>query len=149
MQDEEKKKIGGRILDYVKSIGFKGGAEIVANVAKGDLVGAIEVLTRDPEALTEEQRAYAIKLIELDIEDMKGVTERWAADMKSDSFLSKNIRPIALAFLTLSTVMLIVGDSSGNSFQVDSAWVDLLKTLLVTVYVAYFGGRSFEKTKRL
>ena len=80
---------------------------------------------------------------------MKGVTERWKSDMGSDSFLSKNIRPIALGFLTLSTVMLIVGDSTGNAFNVGGEWVDLLKTLLVTVYVAYFGGRSFEKTKRL
>lgn len=146
---DEKKNLGGRALDYLKSLGFRGGAEVVSKIATGDLVGAIEVLTRDPNELTQEQRAYAIKLIELDIEDMKGVSERWKADMNSDSFLSKNIRPVTLAFLTVSTVILIIGDSSGNSFNVGVEWIELLKSLLITVFVAYFGGRSFEKTKRL
>ena len=145
----EDKKIGGRVLDYFKSLGFKGGAQVVAKIAKGDVIGAIEVLTKDPNELTPEQREYAIKLIELDIEDMKGVSDRWMADMTSDSWLSKNIRPITLAFLTTSTVLLIVGDASGNSFNVGTEWIDLLKSLLITVFVAYFGGRSFEKTKRL
>jgi hypothetical protein len=145
----EENRIGGRIKDFFKSVNLRKGTEVAMKVAKGDLFGALDSLLKDPNELTPEQREYAIKLIELDIEDMKGVSERWKSDMSSDSWLSKNIRPITLAFLTTSTVLLIVGDASGNSFNVGTEWIDLLKSLLITVFVAYFGGRSFEKTKRL
>ena len=146
---DDEKKLGGRIKDFLKSVNLRKGADVAIKVAKGDLFGALDSLLKDPNELTEEQREYAIKLIELDIEDMKGVSERWKADMNSDSYLSKNIRPITLAFLTGSTVLLIVGDSTGDSFNVGIEWIELLKSLLITTFVAYFGGRSFEKTKRL
>ena len=153
MPDKKKtyKEIHGttRVGDFLRSLDFKKIADVALNVASGDLKGAMEAIKSDPNALTEEQRKYALKLIELDLEDMKGVSQRWSADMASDSFLSKNVRPLTLIFLTVMTMVLIIGDSYGMSFNVDSGWVDLLKTLLVTVFVAYFGGRSFEKTKRL
>ncbi len=153
MPDKKKtyKEIHGstRVGDFLRSLDFKKIADVALNVASGDLKGAMEAIKSDPNALTEEQRQYALKLIELDLEDMKGVSQRWSADMASDSFLSKNVRPLTLIFLTVMTMVLIIGDSYGMNFNVDSGWVDLLKTLLVTVFVAYFGGRSFEKTKRL
>ena len=153
MPDKKKtyKEIHGstRVGDFLRSLDFKKIADVALNVASGDLKGAMEAIKSDPNALTEEQRQYALKLIELDLEDMKGVSQRWSADMASDSFLSKNVRPMTLIFLTVMTMVLIIGDSYGVNFNVDSGWVDLLKTLLVTVFVAYFGGRSFEKTKRL
>jgi|TARA_R110000765_G_scaffold24272_2_gene60927 hypothetical protein len=153
MPDKKKtyKEIHGstRVGDFLRSLDFKKIADVALNVASGDLKGAMEAIKSDPNALTEEQRQYALKLIELDLEDMKGVSQRWSADMNSDSFLSKNVRPLTLIFLTVMTMVLIIGDSYGMNFNVDSGWVDLLKTLLVTVFVAYFGGRSFEKTKRL
>ena len=153
MPDKKKtyKEIHGttRVGDFLRSLDFKKIADVALNVASGDLKGAMEAIKSDPNALTEEQRKYALKLIELDLEDMKGVSQIWSADMASDSFLSKNVRPMTLIFLTVMTMILIIGDSYGVNFNVDSGWVDLLKTLLVTVFVAYFGGRSFEKTKRL
>ena len=153
MPDKKKtyKEIHGttRVGDFLRSLDFKKIADVALNVASGDLKGAMEAIKSDLNALTEEQRKYALKLIELDLEDMKGVSQRWSADMASDSFLSKNVRPMTLIFLTVMTMILIIGDSYGVNFNVDSGWVDLLKTLLVTVFVAYFGGRSFEKTKRL
>ena len=87
----------------------------------------------------------AMRLIELDMQELKEISSRWRADMKSDSWLSKNTRPLALAFLTLSSVVIMSADSFHTQFQVNTAWVDLLKTLLVTVYVAYFGSRGAEK----
>ena len=69
--------------------------------------------------------------------------------MKSDSWMSKNTRPMALIFLTISMVLLIFIDSTGLEFDVDSGWVDLLKSLLITVYVAYFGSRGAEKFKTI
>ena len=153
MPDNKKtyKEINGttRVGDFLRSLNFKKIADVAMNIASGDLKGAVEAINSDPNALTDAQREYALKLIELDLEDMKGVTQRWASDMNSDSFLSKNVRPITLIFLTVMTMILIVGDSYGINFNVDTEWIELLKTLLVTVFVAYFGGRSFEKTKRL
>ena len=153
MPDKRKtyKEINGttRVGDFLRSLNFKKIADVAVNIASGDLKGAIDAINSDPNALTDAQREYALKLIELDLEDMKGVTQRWTSDMNSDSFLSKNVRPITLIFLTVMTMILIVGDSYGINFNVDTEWIELLKTLLVTVFVAYFGGRSFEKTKRL
>jgi len=77
------------------------------------------------------------------------VTNRWRYDMESDNFLSKNVRPLALIFLTVATVLIAISDSMSWDFNVDSGWVDLLKTLLITVYTAYFAGRSFEKYRKL
>ena len=153
MPDKKKtyKEINGttRVGDFLRSLNFKKIADVAMNIASGDLKGAVEAINADPNALTDAQREYALKLIELDLEDMKGVTQRWTSDMNSDSVLSKNVRPITLIFLTVMTMVLIIGDSYGINFNVDTEWIELLKTLLVTVFVAYFGGRSFEKTKRL
>ena len=80
---------------------------------------------------------------------MEQVTERWSSDMASDSWLSKNTRPLTLIYLTVATTLYIVLDSMNISFDIDAAWVELLKTLLVTVYVAYFGSRGFEKYNKI
>ena len=77
--------------------------------------------------------------------EMEEVSKRWDSDMKSDSWLSKNTRPMSLIFLTLSMVLLILLDSFEWDFHVSEGWVSLLQTLLVTVYVAYFGSRGAEK----
>ena len=91
-----------------------------------------------------------MKIIDQDIAEMKEVSDRWATDMKSDSWLSKNTRPMSLIFLTLMTVALIWVDSiEYASFSVDIGWVNLLQTLTTTVYVAYFGSRGAEKWKTL
>ena len=66
-------------------------------------------------------------------------------DMKSDSWLSKNTRPLTLIFLTVSMVIIMLLDSFNIEFIVDPGWVDLLKSLLITIYVSYFGSRGFEK----
>lgn len=138
-----------RVGDFLRSLDFKKVAAVVGNIATGDVKGAIEALSDKEAELSPEQREYALKLIELDLEDMKGVSKRWAADMEYGTILSKNVRPLTLIFLTIATVSLIVADSQGMSFNVGTEWIDLLKSLLITVFVAYFGGRSFEKTKRL
>ena len=56
---------------------------------------------------------------------------------------------MTLIFLTISLIILIVLESSNIQFDVDSGWVDLLKSLLITVYVAYFGSRGAEKFKTI
>ena len=99
--------------------------------------------------LPPEDKEKAMKLLEMDIIEMQEVSKRWESDMKSDSWLSKNTRPLSLVFLTISMVILIILDSFQWTFAVDTGWVELLKTLLVTVYVAYFGSRGAEKFKSI
>ena len=77
----------------------------------------------------------------------KEISTRWDSDMKSDSWLSKNIRPMTLAFLVISTVLMIFIDAGTIDFIVEEKWTDLLQIVLITVIGAYFGGRSLEKVK--
>ena len=78
----------------------------------------------------------------------KEISNRWQADMNSDSWLSKNVRPLVLIFLVISTVLLIFIDAGIINFVVEAKWTDLLQLVLITVIGAYFGGRSLEKTKK-
>ena len=109
------------------------------------VLGVVKNLISKDESLPPEDKEKAMKLLEMDIIEMQEVSKRWESDMKSDSWLSKNTRPMSLIFLTISMVLLIILDSFEWSFQVSEGWVDLLQTLLVTVYVAYFGSRGAEK----
>ena len=78
----------------------------------------------------------------------KQITDRWKSDMNSDSWLSKNVRPMTLVFLVISTMLMIFIDAGMISFNVEDKWTDLLQLVLITVIGAYFGGRSLEKTKK-
>ena len=78
----------------------------------------------------------------------KEISSRWNADMKSDSWLSKNVRPLVLVFLVVATVLMIFIDAGTINFVVEAKWTDLLQLVLITVIGAYFGGRSLEKTKK-
>ena len=109
------------------------------------VLGVVKNLISKDEAMPAEDKEKAMKLLEMDIVEMQEVSKRWESDMKSDSWLSKNTRPMSLIFLTISMVFLILLDSFEWSFSVSAGWVDLLQTLLVTVYVAYFGSRGAEK----
>ena len=115
------------------------------------LLGVVKNLIQkeDPVVLPPEDKEKALKLLEQDMVEMQEISKRWNSDMKSDSWLSKNTRPMTLIFLTVSMVFLILLDSFEIDFSVDSGWVDLLKSLLITVYVAYFGSRGVEKFKSI
>ena len=101
---------------------------------------------------TKEEKAQALNEINkvfLDAETkiQEQVSARWNADMASDSWLSKNIRPLVMIFLVVSTVLLIFIDAGAIEFVVKDNWVDMLQLVLITVIGAYFGGRSVEKIK--
>ena len=113
------------------------------------LLGVIKNLVIKDKELTQHDKDMALKLLEQDMVEIQEVSKRWESDMKSDSWLSKNTRPMTLIFLTLSMVLFIILDSFKWGWSVEDGWVDLLKTLLVTVYVAYFGSRGAEKFKSI
>lgn len=106
-----------------------------------------KVVTTDKER---EEAKAKIKQMLLDAEAkmQEEVTARWKSDMQSDSWLSKSIRPLVLAWLVICTTLLIFIDAGVIMFTVEDKWVDLLQLVLITVIGAYFGGRSYEKIKK-
>ena len=117
-----------------------------------DLVKGIGSVVDDLHTSKEEKLEAERKIKELvanhEIEMEKNITSRWEADLKSDSWLSKNVRPLVLIFLIICTMLLIFIDAGTINFEVKSSWVDLLQLVLITVIGAYFGGRSLEKVKK-
>ena len=120
-----------------------GAAELVKNVG-----GVIDNLHTSKEEKLEAEKKIKDMIMGYEAEMQKQVTERWKVDMNSDSWLSKNIRPMVLIFLVVSTVLIIFIDAGAINFEVKDTWVDLLQLVLITVIGAYFGGRSLEKVKK-
>ncbi len=141
-----------------------------------DLVSSVgkaldDLVTSDEEmALTEVQKqkiktAYRIQMQEilmkmdqqaaLHEETMeKELTERLRLDMKSDSWLSKNIRPMTLIFMTLVVSLLAfstIFDSGFSDKQVAMVkdWIPFFQTVMLTIYGFYFGSRGFEKIQKI
>jgi len=111
----------------------------------GDLVDRF-VRTKDEKAQFEKELTQIF--IEAEKDMQQNVTERWKADMASNgSWLSKNVRPLVLLFLVVSTVVMVFIDAGLIAFEVKENWVDLLQIVLITVISAYFGGRSIEKIR--
>ena len=123
---------------------FSGGAKDLV-----DSVGGVidNLHTSKAEKLEAKQKMQDM-IRSYEAEMQKQVTERWKVDMNSDSWLSKNIRPLVLIFLVVSTVLMIFIDAGMIQFEVKASWVDLLQLVLITVIGAYFGGRSLEKVKK-
>ena len=125
------KLFGGGAADLVKSVG-----------------GVIDNLHTSKEEKLEAEKQIKDMIMGYEAEMQKQVTERWKLDMNSDSWLSKNIRPLVLVFLVVATVLLIFIDAGAINFKVEDKWTDLLQLVLITVIGAYFGGRSLEKVKK-
>ena len=122
---------GGGVKDLVKGVG-----------------GVIDDLHTSKEEKLEAERKIKEIVASYQATLEKEISSRWNADMQSDSWLSKNVRPLVLIFLVISTVLLIFIDAGAINFTVEAKWTDLLQLVLITVIGAYFGGRSLEKTKK-
>jgi len=120
-----------------------GAAELVKGVGS-----VIDDLHTSGEEKLEAERKIKELMANYEVEMEKNITSRWEADLKSDSWLSKNVRPLTLIFLIVCTMLLIFIDAGALNFEVKSSWVDLLQLVLITVIGAYFGGRSLEKVKK-
>ena len=130
-------------MNVLNKIFSAGATELVKNVG-----GVLDNLTTTKEEKLAAEQKIKDMIMGYEAEMQKQVTERWSMDMKSDSWLSKNIRPLTLIFLVISTVLIIFIDAGVLQFDVKSSWVDLLQIVLITVIGAYFGGRSLEKVKK-
>tara|TARA_B110001452_G_scaffold132325_1_gene109973 strand:+ start:357 stop:806 length:450 start_codon:yes stop_codon:yes gene_type:complete len=146
---ESKKDKKTKIGKFLQSINFGKVADVVGNVVSGNWKGAIDVISNKDNGMTDAEREFALAVMKLDMQEMESVTKRWSSDMTSDSWLSKNVRPMALIFLTFFTMLLIYLDFYDDTIQVPTEWIELLKSLLLGVYIAYFGSRGLEKYKSI
>lgn len=130
-------------MNILSKIFSSGASDLVESVG-----GVIDDLTTTKEEKLEAERKVKEIIHSYESKMQEEVSERWKADMVSDSWLSKNVRPMTLIFLVISTVLLIFIDAGAIEFNVESSWIDLLQLTLLTVIGAYFGGRSWEKVKK-
>ena len=123
---------------------FSGSA---ADLVKG-VGNVVDNLHTSKEEKLEAERKIKELIADYETKMEANITDRWKADMISDSWLSKNVRPLILIFLVVSTVLMIFIEAGPIQFVVEEKWTDLLQLVLITVIGAYFGGRSFEKRKK-
>ena len=121
-------KIAPHIYDVTASI-----------IPDAGILNLIKGLIKEDKVLTPETKEQALKLLEMDLIEMQEITKRWDADMKSDSWLSKNVRPLTLVFFSISYVI-------GWFLEYP---LDSITGLLSLIVAAYFGSRGFEKIKAL
>ena len=130
-------------MSILTSIFSSGATELIKGVG-----GVIDNLHTSKEEKLEAEQKVKQLISNYEVEMEKQITSRWESDMKSDSWLSKNVRRMVLIFLVVSTVLMIFIDAGVISFNVEAKWTDLLQLVLITVIGAYFGGRSLEKVKK-
>ena len=130
-------------MSILTKIFSSGATELIKGVG-----GVIDNLHTSKEEKLEAERKIQTLIANHEAEMEKNITDRWKMDMASDSWLSKNIRPLVLVFLVVSTVLMIFIDAGTINFVVEDKWTDLLQLVLITVIGAYFGGRSLEKVKK-
>lgn len=139
-----------RVGDFLRSINFKKILGVGAALAAGNIEEAKSIILKDSQ-LSPEDTERALELLKLDLEELsnerENITKRWQSDMSADSWLSKNVRPLTLIFLTFATILLIYLDTFMKEVLVEESWITLLQTLLLGVYVSYFGSRGLEKIK--
>ena len=123
---------------------FSGGASELVN----SVGGVLDNLTTTKDEKLEAKRKLKELILSHEAQMEKNITDRWSADMNSDSWLSKNVRPLVLIFLVVCTMLMIFIDAGTIQFTVEEKWTDLLQLVLITVIGAYFGGRSLEKRNK-
>ena len=106
---------------------------------KSGYLGVLRSLITDDNKLTPKDKETALKLLDIDIAEMQEISKRWDSDMKSDSWLSKNVRPLTLVFFSISYVI-----GWFMEYPLDS-----ITGLLSLIVAAYFGSRGFEKLKSI
>ena len=130
-------------MKILKTIFGDGAGQLVESVG-----GVLDNLSTSKEEKLEAKRKIKELMVNHQVEVEKNVSERWKADMTSDSWLSKNVRPLVLVFFIVCTMLLVFIDSGSIAFQVDEKWKSVIEITMITIIGAYFGGRSVEKLKK-
>jgi len=126
----------------------------VANTM-GDVLpdrGMLGVLKRvvdgSPELTPAEKLEFEKLAMQQEVSAQEQVTRRWEADAKSDVKLAKYIRPVTLIALTVFFMVVMVWDGLDQAFMPPENYIRLLEVLMLTVFGAYFAGRTVEKVRR-
>ena len=127
-------------MSLLKKIFSGAGSNLIESVG-----GVIDNLVTTDDEKLEAKRKLKELIMNHEAQMEKNITDRWTADMNSDSWLSKNVRPMVLIFLIVCIMLLIFIDAGALTFTVEEKWTDLLQLVLITVIGAYFGGRTAEK----
>jgi len=149
---KKRKTAVGKALQWLGLQGKKVAPSILdlaGNITGIDSLNRLGDAIRGDKDLTDIDKELLLKELEFDMQEMREISNRWSSDMTSDSWLSKNIRPLSLAFLTITLFIYIILDSSLNGFQIADKWIDLLSSLLLLVYGGYFGARALEKIQKI
>ena len=120
-------------MKLLKTIFGSGAQDLIKDVG-----GVLDNLSTSKEEKLEAKRKMKELMANYQMEMEKQVTDRWNADMKSDSWLSKNVRPMTLIFVLVCTMLLIFIDAGAINFVVEEKWTDLLQLTLITIIGAYF-----------
>ena len=112
---------------------------LAETIPDAGVLGLVKRLLVEDKGLPPEDKETALRMLEIEIQEMDSVTRRWEADLMSDSWLSKNVRPISLVFLTLVY-------ATGFFMEYD---LNIINQLMLLVYGAYFGSRGLEKIRKL
>ena len=134
----------GNLLRGIAKTGKNVGGTVLDAISGGKVTDIVNAISGNTE-LSEQEKEMLLKELEQDVIEMQEITKRWQSDMTSDSWLSKNVRPLSLAFLTVSLFIYIIMDSSMEGFTIKKEWISLLSSLLLLVYGGYFGARALEK----
>ena len=127
------KEVAPELLKIASNVTGIEALELLANKIGADAV------------LSETDKKLLLEELNFDKIEMQETTKRWVSDNNTDSYLTRNIRPLTLAFLTATLFVYIILDSSLDGFKIAPKWIDLLSSLLLLVYGGYFGMRSAEK----
>ena len=145
-------------MGWIKNIFSKSSAKVIESTgnALDELFTSKEELALSSNDKDKIKSLFKTGIMQLENEASKviedNITARHTNDMKSDSWLSKNIRPLALSFLTVSTVLLAyltIFILDAEKVELVEPWIDLLTVLLVVVYGFYFGSRGVEKVQTI
>ena len=131
-------------MGLLKAVGSLLGGDTIKDV--GNIIDNLH--TSDEEKAEARQKIEQL-LVDAEQKAQVQVSARWEADLKHGSWLSKNIRPITLIFLTGVFVILSVFDGHLGEFTIGESYIPVYQTLLITVYGAYFAGRSIEKVRKV
>jgi hypothetical protein len=118
---------------------------IAGNVTGIEALNELSTKIKGDTGLSETDKQMLLEELRYDMIEMQETTKRWVSDNQTDSYLTRNIRPLTLAFLTATLFIYIILDSTLEGFNIDSHWIDLLSSLMLLVYGGYFGMRSAEK----
>ena len=138
----------GNLLRGIAKTGKNVGGTVLDAISGGKVTDIVNAISGNTE-LSEQEKEMLLKELEQDVIEMQEITKRWQSDMTSDSWLSKNVRPLSLAFLTVSLFIYIILDSSMEGFTIKKEWISLLSSLLLLVYGGYFGARALEKITKM